>query len=72
MDEIRAKKFIEAVVLELYSEDGDDAQLLQTPMAHPDKKTEIAKITIDFYRKIMKLPETDRGMVLRYTFAQAE
>ena len=70
MDEVKAKKLIEAVGLELYSEDGDDVQLIPAPLAHPDKKREIAKITVDFYGKIMKLPETDRGMVLRYFVAQ--
>lgn len=68
-DKVKTEKLIESIALELYSEHGDDVQLIQTPLSHPDKKAKIAKITIDFYSKILKLPDADRGMVLRQLFA---
>jgi hypothetical protein len=68
-DKSKTDKLIESIALELYSKHGDDIQLIQTPLAHPDKKAKIVKITIDFYSKILKLPDADRGMVLRQLFA---
>jgi hypothetical protein len=68
-DKSKTDKLIESIALELYSEHGDDVQLMQTPLSHPDKKAKIAKITIDFYSKILKLPDADRGMVLRQLLA---
>lgn len=65
----KANKIIERIASELYAEHGDKVALIQTPLAHPDKKQEIVKITIDFYNKILKLPEIDRGIVLRHLFA---
>jgi len=67
-DKGKTDKLIEGIALELYSEHGDDVQLMQTPLSHPDKKAKIAKIAIDFYGKILKLPDADRGMVLRQLF----
>ena len=68
-DKIKAEKLIEGIAVELYSEHGDDVQLIQTPLDHPDKKAKIAKITIDFYSKILELPDADRGIVLRQLLA---
>lgn len=68
-DKIKAENLIEGIAVELYSEHGNDVQLIQTPLDHPDKKAKIAKITIDFFNKILKLPETDKGIVLRQLFA---
>jgi hypothetical protein len=68
-DKTKTDKLIESIATELYSEHGDDVQLMQTPLAHPEKKAKIVKITIDFYGKILKLPDADRGMVLRQLFA---
>lgn len=68
-DKSKTDKLIESIATQLYSEHGDDVQLLQTPLAHPEKKAKIAKITIDFYRRILKLPDADRGMVLHQLFA---
>jgi hypothetical protein len=68
-DKDKTDKLIEGIALELYSEHGDDVQLMQTPLSHLDKKAKIAKITIDFYGKILRLPDADRGMVLRQLFA---
>ena len=68
-DEAIAEKLIESIAVDLYSEHGDDVQLMQTPLDHPDKKAKIVEITIDFYNKILKLSETDRGVVLRQLFA---
>ena len=68
-DKGKTDKLIESIALELYSKHGDDVQLIQTPLAYPDKKEKIARITIDFYSKILKLSDTDRGMVLRQLFA---
>lgn len=69
IDTDKANKIFERIASELDAEHGDKVALIQTPLAHPDKKQEIAKITIDFYNKILKLPETDRGIVLRQLFA---
>jgi hypothetical protein len=69
VDKGKTDKLIEGIALELYSAYGDDVQLMQKPLAHPEKKAKIAKITIDFYGKILKLPDADRGMVLHQLFA---
>ena len=69
-DKIKTEKLIESIALELYSEHGDDVQLIQTPLAHPDKKAKIAKITIDFCSKILKLPDADRRYALEATICQ--
>lgn len=69
LDKSKTDKVIESIATELYSDYGGDVQLLETPLAHPEKKAKIVKITIDFYGKILKLPEAERGMVLRQLFA---
>ncbi len=68
-DKSKTDKLIESIASELYSEHGDDVQLIQDPLSHPDKKAKISKITIDFYGKILNLPDADRGMVLRQPLA---
>lgn len=68
-DKGKTDKLIEGIASELYSEHGDDVQLMQAPLSHPDKKAKIATIAIDFYSKVLKLPNADRGMVLRQLFA---
>lgn len=68
-DKSKTDKLIESIATELYSEHGDDVRLMQTPLAHPEKKVKIVKITIDFYDKILRLPDADRGLVLHQLFA---
>ncbi len=73
VDETKAEKLLENIVSELNAEHGEhNVQLIQSPLAHLDKKMKIVEIAIAFYSKILSLPLTDGGMLLRHLFMTAK
>lgn len=69
IDKARADMLIGEIASELVSKYGNKAGLLQKPQAPQNNRADVVEIIIAYYSSIMKLPESDRGLVLRYSFS---
>lgn len=61
---------LESIITILLEKYGQDAALLQNPIASGIDKSKVCRITIDMYKEILQLPPTYSGKLLRYLMAQ--
>lgn len=67
-DPSQAEPLVESVYLDLYKEYGDDLSLLANPHLATDR-AKVCMMTVSFYRRILKMPKEESGLVLRYMFS---
>lgn len=72
VDTKKTEKFIGYMASKMYSKYGEDFKQMLNPMAYPDNKEEIAKITLNFYGMISELPVNDRCMIIRQLFGKKD
>ncbi len=68
-DEAIVTPLISAVFGELAEEHSEDVWMLDEPTAPDVDKTIVTTMVISLYEKILSLPESESGMVLRYMLA---
>ena len=61
---------LQPIVAELNGQYGSDLQMLQNPAAPGVDKTKICAISTSLYEKILRLPASDSGKVLRYMMSK--
>lgn len=71
LDKVKAEMLIGTIASELVNKYGSKAGLLQNPQAPQNNRSDVVEIIIAYYSGIMKLPESDRGLVLRYSLSSS-
>ena len=66
VSEAEVNRIMQIVSTDMYTKYGEKFAMLGDAAKHPDKKAEIAEMSIAMYKRILSLPDAERGMVLRY------
>ncbi len=62
----RADELLNPVWQDLHNEFGSELRVMRDPYARDADASELCRVTMSFYRRVLRLPEGDAGNALRY------
>jgi hypothetical protein len=65
-DKTQGEALLKKVMSSFYEAHGEEAQLLRDPFAPGIDKGKVCNLIAELYREALKLPQKDRGLLLRY------
>ncbi|MFQ5846581.1 MAG: hypothetical protein ACE5IQ_02790 [Candidatus Methylomirabilales bacterium] len=69
-DASQSQTLLETAYAQVYTEYGDDVQLLNSPHDPSVDKEKVCTIIAALYTQVLNMPKKDSGMVLRYMFSR--